>query len=62
MASSEPKIVAVRTARSSTRNRGSTSDVCGVSFGASLLVAKKRIWNSSTPVTAVSSAITDWKY
>jgi hypothetical protein len=62
MASSEPKIVAVSTARSSTRNLGSTSDACGPSVGAFLLVAKNRIWNSSTPMTAVSNAITDWKY
>jgi hypothetical protein len=27
-----------------------------------LAVAKNRIWNSRTPVMAVSSAITDWKY
>jgi hypothetical protein len=58
MASSEPKTVAASTISSSTRSRGSAAGPCG----ASLPVAKNRIWNSRTPVTAVSRAITDWKY
>jgi len=58
MASSEPNIVEVSTISNRSRNRASTPD----SFGESLLMSKNRIWNSRTPVTAVSRAITDWKY
>jgi len=50
--------LAVSTISITTRSRGSALN----SLVASLLVSKNRIWNSRTPVTAVSTAITDWKY